>query len=140
MDLDLGHGRYIPEDELEFVYSRASGPGGQHVNKTSTRVTVRWNIQASPVIGELWRAWLLKRLASRLTVDGILAVSVDDTRSQFQNRELACERLRVLVMAAWERPKERHATKRTHASEEKRLSDKRLHSEHKRNRQRTDFE
>ncbi len=139
MDLQVGPGRVIPEHELEFLYSRSSGPGGQNVNKTCTRVTVRWNIRASQVVGAFWRSWLLQRLASRLTADGVLQVSVDEMRSQLQNRELACERLRAMVQAACERPKIRHATKPTRASDERRLQEKRQHAAQKQNRRRPDF-
>lgn len=133
--LDVGGGRIIPFDELEILVSRASGPGGQHVNKTCTRVTVRWDIAHSPILGDFWRHLLLERLRSRLSQDGVLAVSVDEMRSQHQNREIALERLAALVAAATIKPKNRLATVPSRAAAQRRLTFKHRQSERKAARQ-----
>lgn len=129
--LDVGGGRFIPFDELEFTTSRASGPGGQHVNKTNSRVTLRWDIANSQVIGDFWRHVLLDRLRSRLTSDGVLIVSVDEMRSQYQNRQLAMERMAAIVAAATRKPKARVETRPSKAAEQRRLDFKHRQSERK---------
>lgn len=101
----------IPPGELTVRASRASGAGGQHVNKTSSRVEVVWNVAASRALAPADRAWLLRKLASRLTADGDLRVVVSDTRSQIRNRDIAMERLAEVVRGALVRPKKRKPTK-----------------------------
>ena len=101
----------IPPGELTVRASRASGAGGQHVNKTSSRVEVVWNIAGSRALAPQDRAWLLRKLASRLSTDGSLRVVVSDTRSQLRNREIAMERMADVVATALVRPKKRKATK-----------------------------
>ncbi len=101
----------IPPGELTVRASRASGAGGQHVNKTSSRVEVVWNITGSRALTPQDRAWLLRKLASRLSADGSLRVVVSDTRSQLRNREIAMERMADVVATALVRPKKRKATK-----------------------------
>ena len=101
----------IPPGELTVRASRASGAGGQHVNKTSSRVEVVWNIAGSRALTPQDRAWLLRKLTSRLSADGSLRVVVSDTRSQLRNREIAMERMADVVATALVRPKKRKATK-----------------------------
>ncbi|MBA3580036.1 MAG: aminoacyl-tRNA hydrolase [Gemmatimonadaceae bacterium] len=101
----------IPPGELTVRASRASGAGGQHVNKTSSRVEVVWNITGSRALTPQDRAWLLRKLTSRLSADGSLRVVVSDTRSQLRNREIAMERMADVVATALVRPKKRKATK-----------------------------
>lgn len=101
----------IPPGELTVRASRASGAGGQHVNKTSSRVEVVWNITDSRALTPQDRAWLLRKLASRLSADGGLRIVVSDTRSQLRNREIAMERMADVVATALVRPKKRKATK-----------------------------
>ena len=101
----------IPPGELTVRASRASGAGGQHVNKTSSRVEVVWNVAESRALTPQDRAWLLKKLAARLTADGALRVVVSDTRSQIRNRDIAMERLAEVVRAGLARPKKRKPTK-----------------------------
>jgi ribosome-associated protein len=101
----------IPPGELTVRASRASGAGGQHVNKTSSRVEVVWNVAESRALTPQDRAWLLKKLAPRLTADGALRVVVSDTRSQIRNRDIAMERLAEVVRAALARPKKRKPTR-----------------------------
>jgi ribosome-associated protein len=122
----------IPRAELGVRASRASGAGGQHVNKTSTRVEVTWNVMLSPSLDETDRARLSTRLASRLSDEGELRVVASDTRSQLQNRELAETRLAEMVRRSLVIPKARKKTRPSRAAREARLTDKRHASEKKR--------
>lgn len=122
----------IPRTELGVRATRASGAGGQHVNKTSTRVEVTWNARTSPSLSEADRARIAVRLASRLSDEGELRVVASDTRSQLQNRELAETRLADIVRRALVIPKPRKKTRPTRAAKEARLTDKRRTSEKKR--------
>jgi ribosome-associated protein len=99
-DLPIKRGLAIPGDELSVTTSRASGPGGQHVNTTESRVQLRWNVPGSRALSEAQRARLRDALASRLTSDGDLVVACASERSQHRNRELARERLAALVRRA----------------------------------------
>ena len=121
----------IPRAELGMRASRASGAGGQHVNKTSTRVEVIWNVVRSPSLDEADRMRISARLASRLSIDGELRVVASDTRSQLQNRELAETRLVDIVRRALMIPKPRKKTRPTRAAKEARLTAKRRTSEKK---------
>lgn len=124
----------IPVSELEIRATRAGGPGGQHVNKSSTRVEVLWRLAESAAISEAQRARLLTRLASRLDTRGGLRVVAADTRSQARNRELALERLAGVVRAALVIPKVRRPTKPTFGSKIQRLETKKRRSTQKRDR------
>ena len=124
----------IPRGELEARASRAGGAGGQHVNTSSTRVELRWNIQRSSVLDDVTRARLLEKLASRIDGDGFVRVVASERRSQLQNRERAEVRLVEVVQRALATPKPRRRTKPTKASKEKRLQEKRKNAERKRNR------
>jgi ribosome-associated protein len=130
----------IPRSELDVRVSRSSGAGGQHVNKTSSRVEIFWNVPASRSLSEEQRTRLSEKLASRLTTDGSVRVVASDMRSQSRNRELAEERLADLVRRALIVPKKRRATRPTHASKEARLESKKRHSSKKRERRRTSFD
>ena len=122
----------IPRAELGVRATRASGAGGQHVNKTSTRVEITWNVASSLVLSDEDRARLITRLASRLSDDGELRVVASDTRSQLQNRELAETRLADMVRRALIIPKPRKKTRPSRAAKQARLDDKRKISEKKR--------
>lgn len=124
----------VPEAELTFRASRAGGPGGQHVNKTSTRMEVRWDIAESPSLTDAQRDRLLDRLRNRIDSDGVLAVTSGETRSQTQNRERAVERLQELVTDALRVRRPRKRTKVPRAVKEKRLAAKRQQSEKKKMR------
>ena len=127
----------IPRTELDVRVSRSSGAGGQHVNKTSSRVEIFWNIVGSRALSEEQRARLREKLASRLTTEGSIRVVASDMRSQSRNRELAEERLADLVRRALVIPRKRRATKPTRASKEARLDSKKRHSTKKRDRRNT---
>lgn len=126
----------VPESELQFRFSTGGGPGGQHVNKTATRVTLLFDVANTPSLDEETRVRLLDRLASRLDRRGLLHIDVQDSRSQWQNRMIAIARFqKVLADALMEQP-ERRPTRPTRQSREERLEEKRRRSEVKRNRQR----
>jgi len=124
----------IPRSELDVRVSRASGAGGQHVNKTSSRVEIFWNVKASAALSDDQREMLLRRLASRLTSEGSLRIVASDMRSQLRNRGLAEERLVEMVRSALVVPKKRRATRPTRASKEARLDEKKRHSSKKKER------
>jgi len=124
----------IPRAELEARASRAGGAGGQHVNTSSTRVELRWNVASSRALDERSRARVLHKLATRIDSEGVLRVVASKRRSQLQNREQAEERLVELVREALAIPKPRRKTKPTRASKEKRLESKKRNAERKRDR------
>lgn len=124
----------IPAHELTVRASRAGGPGGQHVNTSSTRVEVVWNLRRSGALSEEQRTRLEAKLASRLDSSGALRVVAADTRSQAQNRALALNRLAEVVRAALVVPKPRRKTKPTRGAKEARLETKKRRSSTKRDR------
>jgi ribosome-associated protein len=126
----------IPQAELDFRASRSGGPGGQHVNTSSTRVELLWNLAASRAIDDATRARLAERLASRIDAQGNVRVVASEFRSQAQNRERAEARLVELVRRALVVPRKRKATKPTRAAKEARLAAKRRRSSIKRDRRR----
>ena len=130
----------IPRNELDVRVSRASGAGGQHVNKTSSRVEIFWNVAGSRALTEEQRSRLTQKLASRLTTEGTIRVVASDMRSQSRNRDLAEERLADLVRQALIIPKKRRATKPTRAAKEARLESKKRHSTKKRDRRTTSLD
>ncbi|MEO8450064.1 MAG: alternative ribosome rescue aminoacyl-tRNA hydrolase ArfB [Gemmatimonadota bacterium] len=115
----------IPLDELVFRATRSGGPGGQHVNTSSTRAEIRWNVLDSRAITEEQRARLLRKLAARVDGRGWLRVADSGSRSQLQNRERATERLIATVAQALIEPKRRKKTKIPRAAKAKRLAAKR---------------
>jgi ribosome-associated protein len=114
----------IDEDELVWKATRASGPGGQHVNKTSTAIELRFDVRNSPVLPEDVKARLEVLAGSRLTQDGVLILFSQGSRSQEMNRQDAQERLVDLIRRATEKPKPRRPTKPTYSSKLKRLDGK----------------
>lgn len=130
----------IPRSELDVRVSRSSGAGGQHVNKTSSRVEIFWNVLTSRALDDEQRNRLREKLASRLTSDGSVRVVASDMRSQSRNRELAEERLADLVRRALVVPKKRRATKPTKAAKEARLESKKRHSSKKAERRNKSFD
>ena len=130
----------IPRNELDVRVSRSSGAGGQHVNKTSSRVEIFWNIPASRALTDEQRARLLDKLCSRLTTEGSIRVVASDMRSQSRNRDLAEERLAELVRRSLMVPRKRKATRPTRAAKEARLESKKLHSNKKRTRRDQSFD
>src|SRR2546425_1417023 len=132
--LDVTAALRIPMAELEYRASRSGGPGGQHVNTSSTRVEVWWDVAGSSALTEDQRARLLARLATRLDSAGRLRLVSSGSRSQLRNREDVTERLRDLVAAALRVPKSRKRTRPSRAAKAARLEAKRRRSAVKRER------
>jgi ribosome-associated protein len=124
--LTVQEGVVIPGAELWFTASRSGGPGGQHVNKTSSRVTLHFDVAHSTAFDDTRRARVVARLARRLTLEGVLLVDVDSERSQHRNREIARERLAEILRAALREPRSRRPTRATRASRLRRLKSKTL--------------
>jgi ribosome-associated protein len=128
----------VPERELRWRFSRSSGPGGQGVNTTDSRVELSLDLTTSTALGPIQRTRALERLSGRL-VDGVLTVTASEQRSQRQNREAARERLAsILADAVRPPPPRRRPTKPTRAAVERRLADKRRRSRKKRLRRAED--
>lgn len=115
----------LPRSELEYRASRSGGPGGQHVNTSSTRVEVWWDLASSPTLSPDQRAQLLERLGPRIDSSGRLRLVSSGTRSQLRNREDVTERLRSVVAAALAVRKKRKATRPSRAAKAARLEAKR---------------
>jgi ribosome-associated protein len=128
----------IPGGELAFAFSRSGGPGGQNVNKVSSKVELRWHPATSSALTADDRAWLLERLASRLTNDGTLLITSTLTRDQIKNRDDATSKLTLIVRAALDRPKLRRPTKVSRGAKRRRVADKRHRAEIKSNRRASD--
>jgi ribosome-associated protein len=114
----------IPLAEIEIAFTRSSGPGGQHVNKTSTRAEITFDVGHSPSIAERDRSWLLSRLASKLDTEGKLHIAAQEYRSQLRNKKAALDRLQELLQEALKRPKKRKRSKPSKSSIEARLKSK----------------
>ena len=134
MDLEVVPGLTIPANELVWKFSRSSGPGGQHVNTSDSRVQLTWSVIESAVVSDEMRAVLLERL--RLT-SGAITVTVSEQRSQLRNREIALDNLATLVRDALAPPPPpRRPTRPTRGSARRHLAAKKQRSEIKQRRQR----
>ncbi len=131
-DLKVRGSVVIPEAELSWRFSRSSGPGGQGVNTTDSRVELLWDVAATSSLGAVLKERALDRLSDRL-VDGVLSVTASEQRSQYQNR-LSAERRLVEVVAAAiaPPPRPRRATKPTRGSVDRRIAEKKRRGETKR--------
>jgi ribosome-associated protein len=124
MPLRIADGLEIPDDELTFTASRSGGPGGQHVNKTSSRVTLRFDLAHSPSLPEEARARLLEVLRGRIAADGTIRVVCQSSRSQHANRKTAELRLEMLLADALVPVAPRFATKVPRAAKRRRIESK----------------
>ena len=130
----------IDDDELVERFVRATGPGGQNVNKVATAVELRFDVAGSPSLTEPVRARLLARRDRRMTNEGVLVLSAQRFRTQERNREDARERLAAFIESGLHAPKKRIATRPTRASKERRLDAKRRSSTIKQGRGRRDWD
>ncbi|WP_085478053.1 alternative ribosome rescue aminoacyl-tRNA hydrolase ArfB [Rathayibacter oskolensis] len=136
MDLEVGSGLVVPASELQWKFSRSSGPGGQHVNTSDSRVQLSWNAAESPTLSDEQRTRVLERLAQRL-VSGTITVTVSEQRSQLRNREIALAVLGDLVRDALAPPAApRRVTRPTRGSARRHLAAKQQRSATKRQRRR----
>lgn len=133
-DLDIDGVTRVPRSELAYRATRSGGPGGQHVNTSSTRVELSWDVAASPSLTDDQKARLLERLAKRIDSTGTLRLVASGSRSQWRNREEVTERFRRVVAGALRRPKPRKRTSVPRAATEARLREKRRRTEVKRGR------
>lgn len=130
----INNGVTIPAAELTYAASRASGPGGQHVNTTESRIQLRWNLAQTRALTDAQRARVLRAFASRLTDAGELILASDAHRSQRRNREEVRQRLAQLLREALIPPKPRKKTRPTAASRQRRMEEKRQRGQIKKGR------
>jgi ribosome-associated protein len=125
----------IPLSELQFRFSRSGGPGGQHVNRSETRVELLFDVANSPSLTDAQRERILERLGHIIDQDGVLHLTSSESRSQHQNREAVMVRFRNLLQSALRRRKVRRPTRPSQAGVERRLEEKRRRSAKKKSRQ-----
>ncbi|MEQ4521081.1 alternative ribosome rescue aminoacyl-tRNA hydrolase ArfB [Pseudarthrobacter sp. B907] len=136
MDLEVSPALTIPASELGWRFSRSSGPGGQHVNTSDSRVELSWNVAESAVLSDGQRLRLISLLGQRL-IDGVITVSASERRSQLRNREMALAKLSALVAEGLAPDAaRRRATKPTRASNRRRLAAKEQRAATKQQRRR----
>jgi len=128
-DVYVKDGIIIPEHELEITTSRSGGAGGQHVNKTDTRITVRWNVNNTRILTDEQRSRVLEKLASRLTAEGDLIIHNSESRSQQHNKKMALDALARTIHKALHVPKKRMKTHVSTAAKEARVHEKRHRGE-----------
>ena len=126
----------IPLRELQFTYSRSSGPGGQNVNKVNTKATMHWDVKKTDSLPDAVRRRFMAKYARRLTNEGVLVLSSQRFRDQGQNVADCMHKLREMILAVAVAPKPRRATKPTAGSKRRRLADKKKQSEKKQMRRR----
>lgn len=129
----------LDESEIEEVFIRATGPGGQHVNKTESAVQLRFDARRSPSLSNAVYLRLVPLAGSRLTKDGVIVITANEYRERERNREAALARLVELIRAAAIPPKRRRATEPTKASKERRLQSKQKRGETKKGRGKSGF-
>lgn len=128
-DLFIQNGIVIPAHELEITTSRSGGPGGQYVNKTDTRITIRWNVKNTSVLTEEQKARVLQNLHNAVTTEGDLIIHDSESRSQHQNRQNALAHLAQKVRKALYVPKKRMASVISKSTKEARFREKKRRGE-----------
>ena len=126
-------------NECKFTMARSSGPGGQHVNKLSTKVILRFNIPESVILSDKEKEQIIEKLSHQLTNEQEIVMSAQNMRSQYQNKKEVIEKFNKLIEKALHRDKKRIATKPSRNSKKKRLEHKRFLSEKKDRRRKTDY-
>jgi ribosome-associated protein len=119
----------VPRAELTYRATRAGGPGGQHVNTSSTRVELSWNVALSQALSDAQRARIMEKLANRIDQEGVLRLTDAGSRSQHQNRERVTARFQELIARALRVPKPRKRTRPPKAAKEERLREKKRRGE-----------
>lgn len=132
--IEIGDGLTIPDEEVSFVTSRSGGPGGQNVNKLETRVTLRFELAASPSLTDEQKVRLRERLATRITRAGILQVTSQKHRTQADNREAAVARFAELLREGLHEEAPRKKTRVPKAAKRRRIESKRRRGERKKQR------
>jgi ribosome-associated protein len=126
----------VPLDELEFSFARSGGPGGQNVNKVSSKAILRWRVNSTPSLPADVRDRFLRRFANRITTDGDLVLASQEHRDQPGNVAACLEKLRQMLIAAATTPKPRRPSKPTRGSKQRRRKDKQMQSSKKQSRRR----
>lgn len=130
----IKNGIAIPENELKITASRSGGAGGQHVNKTETKITIHWNVKNTTALNDIQKDRVLKNLENKLTTDGEIVIHNSESRSQQQNKENALKNLAKLISKALYIPKKRIKTKVPKHIKEKRIQSKKQRGEIKKMR------
>ena len=137
MDVRVNDAILIPAAELTWSFARSGGPGGQNVNKVESKAELRWTPDGSRALANLpqdTRAWLISRLAPRLTLEGELLVTSTLTRDQIRNREDCVDKLAAVIRAALAKPKKRKPTKPSKGAKDRRIAAKKRRSDVKKTR------
>ncbi|HEX5106444.1 MAG TPA: alternative ribosome rescue aminoacyl-tRNA hydrolase ArfB [Pirellulaceae bacterium] len=129
MNLQISPSLTIPDDELRFSFARSSGPGGQNVNKVSSKAVLHFAVAASPTLPDDVRGRFLERYASRITNAGEIVIHSDEFRDQPKNIQSCLDKLREMLLAVLRPPKKRRPTKPTKGSKVRRLKDKKARSQ-----------
>lgn len=132
--IEITPGIQLDESELLFTFIRATGPGGQNVNKVATSAQLRFDVAHSPALTDEVKERLIHLAGSRMTADGVLIIEARRYRTQEQNRNDAVERLTILIQKAIWKPAPRHATRPTRASQARRVDSKKKRGETKQKR------
>ena|ERR1035437_6322816 len=122
------------ESEIYFTFSRSSGSGGQNVNKVSTKVELHFDVMNSKLLTYEQKQLILSKLRNHINKEGVLKITVQETRSQFENKEIALTKFHTFIAFSFKKPKKRIRTKASKGSKEKRLSRKKNRSEIKKGR------
>ena len=126
----------IPSSEIEFTFARSSGPGGQNVNKTSSKAILRWNLWESPSVSQAVKDRFSATFSTRITVNGDVVIHSDESRDRAINEKTCLEKLLELLKKVWTPPKKRVPTKPTKGSQRRRMDSKKLHGDVKKGRKR----
>jgi len=134
-DLSISTRVTVPASELEFSFARSSGPGGQNVNKVSSKAVLRWAVAKTPSLPEEVRERFLAKYRTRITTEGELVMSCQRYRDQGRNIEECRTKLSEMIQAVLTAPRKRKATKPSKGSKERRLKEKKVQATRKQDRQ-----